>query len=343
MRSETAGVPGSRWDTETEARHETTGRVVTPVAAHEVSERLQNLDHLETQLHDLTGRAEDAENSRDEIFKENEDERQRLFRQAEERREAEAQAARDALLGGLGEHGGFGEHGGHPGVGIPGGGPPDDGGDSDRSSHHTIHSDRSYRTPHPGRAGSIASSVQDAVARSSREIREIIDMEREELQRTREEAREENERLRQALQDEHARVNDMKDAQIAELQEELRRLREDVDMEKQQRSVDEAERREQDLRESGDRHDDLRKDLSEILGLINQQRELMDEKKQRCEERDAEKGERRMKKENDVLLHGEWIQEIMEKMKECKEDLDRMKTEGASKLGMAFIVIDFIS
>ncbi|KAF8916666.1 hypothetical protein CPB85DRAFT_268353 [Mucidula mucida] len=130
----------------------------------------------------------------------------------------------------------------------------------------------------------------------------------------------------------------MKDAQIEELQEELRRLREEVEVEKAQRAADDAERREQDLAEAGNRHDDLRKDLSEILGLINQQREAMEEKKQMCQERDAGKEERRMKKENDKLLHGEWLQTIMEKMEECKGDLEKLKTEGASKTDLERIV-----
>ncbi len=301
---------------------------VTPVVDPHDAERAANLDAMEEHLGELTKHAEEAENSREDVFKDNEDARQQLFRQAEERREAEAQAARDALLQTLAT---LGEHGAPPPAAIPGGGPSDDGGDdSDRSSLRSRHSDH---TIPPGRPESIAASVHDAVARHSQELREIVDLEREELQRSREEAREENERLRQALQEEHNRVNSMKDAQIEELQEELRRLREEVEVEKAQRAADDAERREQDLAEAGNRHDDLRKDLSEILGLINQQREAMEEKKQMCQERDAGKEERRMKKENDKLLHGEWLQTIMEKMEECKGDLEKLKTEGASKTG----------
>ncbi|KAF9055303.1 hypothetical protein BDZ89DRAFT_1153080 [Hymenopellis radicata] len=95
----------------------------------------------------------------------------------------------------------------------------------------------------------------------------------------------------------------MKDAQIAALKEELRHLKEELRVENAQRQMDRAAQLEEESLAARARHDDLKKDLSEIFRSAA---EAIEEQKQRL---------------------GTYLTE----MTECADDLSTLKKEGAFK------------
>ncbi len=125
----------------------------------------------------------------------------------------------------------------------------------------------------------------------------------------------------------------MKDAQIATLKEDLKRLKEQLQVENRQRQTDRAAQVEEESLAARARRDDVKKDLSEILAQLRQQGNAIEEQKHRCEEHEVGKTERRRTKEKHAQLFDEWRQDISQKMTECADDMSMLKTEGALKAG----------
>ncbi|KIY67457.1 hypothetical protein CYLTODRAFT_353124 [Cylindrobasidium torrendii FP15055 ss-10] len=74
------------------------------------------------------------------------------------------------------------------------------------------------------------------------------------------------------------------------------------------------------------------------MSLINQQQSALDDKSQVAEERWNEKADRRRDKENQRMEQSVWLQDIIEKMEQCKADIDLLKTENASKADLERII-----
>ena len=149
----------------------------------------------------------------------------------------------------------------------------------------------------PERAESVIASIRrastESAARHADDIRDIVQGEREEmarqLQEEREQARAARDALDQQVLAERKRGDDERDARMRELEEELGRVRAELDHERQQRDHDEEMRREAESQKNLERDEEMRQQLSEITDLLLAHREEFARKKETVDERWREK------------------------------------------------------
>ena len=149
----------------------------------------------------------------------------------------------------------------------------------------------------PERAESVIALIRraftESAARHADEIRGIVQEEREEmarqLQAEREEARAEKEALEQQVLAERQRADDERNARMRELEEELTRVRAELDHERRLRDHDEEMRREADSQRNLERDEETRQQLSEITNPLLAHREEFARKKEAVDERWNEK------------------------------------------------------
>jgi hypothetical protein len=219
-------------------------------------ERHDRFGEIERRLADATQDAAEAEMRREHDFQEREAARDRHF--------AEKEAGRDAALAR------------QPGEPLPG-----------------------DVLGAPERAESVITDIRRAAAESAArhadDIRDIVQGEREEMlrqiQAEREEAHAAREALEEKLQAERKRADDERTARVRELEEELTRVRAELDHERQQRDHDEEMRREAESQREQGRDEDMRQQLSEITDLLLAHREEFARKKETVDERWREKQE----------------------------------------------------
>ena len=240
--------------------------------------RFERFGEIERQIADISQDAAEAELRRDHEFHEREGDRSRQFEQNEFRREGDARHLMDEMSSVLARAGPF--------AGVPG---------TETEAPLPVPGPR-YGGPSelgvPEQAESVIASIRrassESAARHADDIREIVHGEREEmakqLQFEREEARDAREALEQQVLAERARADEECRARVRELEEELARVRAELDHEKQQRDHDEELRREEDARRDGERDDEMRQQLSEITDLLLAHREEFARKKETVEE-----------------------------------------------------------
>jgi acetoin utilization deacetylase AcuC-like enzyme len=178
----------------------------------------------------------------------------------------------------------------------------------------------------PERAESVIASIRrastESAARHADDIRDIVHGEREEmarqLQAEREEARAEREALEQRVLAERRLADDERDARMRELEEELARVRAELDHEKQQRDHDEDMRREADSQRVSERDEETRQQLSEITDLLLAHREEFAQKRETVEERWREKLEWREETNRQFQGLFGMVQGVMDSCAEAK-------------------------
>lgn len=293
----------------------------------------ERIGEIERQIQDTSEAARQAEEQREAEFRRNEEAREQAFQENEARRENTTQDFLREL-----------EY--HPELGAlpvppPGGfGGPVAEGDA-----------TSLRPPSEAPAHSMvetmASAVQDASARYSEDLKDIVDREREaaareraELQERLDQARAEKDRQRDLLDEERL-------ARIAELEAELARCREDSANEKQMRAAEEEERHEAEIRERQERDDALRQQLVDITDILQQQRDDFARKKELMDLRLEDKDRRRENKDrqwNDLYSLVESIINDREAEKEraqAERDAAEGKPSKSHALFHCFLVFTF--
>jgi hypothetical protein len=292
--------------------------------------RHERFGEIERQLADITQDATEAEMRRDHEFQEREADRDRQFGQNEFRREGDARNLMDEMTSTRAQ--------GQPPAGFPGA-PA-----TDTEAPLPVPGPRfggptSSELGVPEQAESVIASIRrastESAARHADDIRDIVHGEREEmarqLQLEREEARAAREVLEQQVLAERARANEECEARVRELEEELSRVRAQLDHEKQQRDHDEELRREEDARKDGERDDEMRQQLNDITDLLMAQREQFARKKETMEEHWERKQEWR---EEDG---GRWdelyrmVQGIIDNCAEAKEKCEEERRAAAEK------------
>ena len=249
--------------------------------------RHERFVELERQLADITQDAAEAELRRDHEFQDKEADRDRHFGANESRREADARQIMDEMSSLLAQ-------GQPPFAGVPEL-PPTEIGDSEAPLPVP---GRRYGAPTPSQldlpeeAQSVIASIRrassESAARYADDIKGIVKGERDELtkqlQLEREESRAARDVLEQQVLAERARADDECHARIQELEDELARVRAELEHEKQQRINDEELRREDDARRQTEGGDEMRQQLSEITDLLLAHREEFARKKEVVEE-----------------------------------------------------------
>ncbi|EEB92050.1 hypothetical protein MPER_09495, partial [Moniliophthora perniciosa FA553] len=259
-------------------------------------ERLARLDDVENQLRHVSESAQQAEDIREEDFRRNEEDRQRLFLEQEEHRDQLASEARNALMEQATR---FLE------AAVPPPAPPAPPVEEPLPVPPPVVSEELAQEPPSDVLSDRQSAVlQDVASQHAREIREIIDMEREEMAREREAAEVERQRLEQEKAAAQASADEQRDARIRELEEELARVQAELEDEKRQREeekhqreIEDADLREREKAEREEQNESLRAQLGDITNLVNEQRGLYEEKKRIMDERHDEKMERRARKD----------------------------------------------
>lgn len=311
--------------------------MATPVIDQAIAERFANLDELEGRLQDVARHADEAETSRDNRFMESEGERDRIFEDAERRRNAEAQEAREALLSAIESR--LEAPPQPPAVepvpDVPPSPPPPPPESLREDDGLSLHS--------------IQAATQEAMSRHSEDLRDIVKMERDEmraeLEREREQheqeraqAREDIERARAELDAERAKVAEEKDARIRELEEEMAKMKEEMEAEKAQREAEFLQQREEASKELTDGFTGLNAGLEALQNMMNEQKQCCEEKKALNEQRWAEKEERRSKKTGDTDEMLVLLKRIDEMVNECREEQKAAKEAAEGKPGPEEII-----
>ena len=258
--------------------------------------RQERFGDIARQLADVTQDAEESEMRREHDFQEKQAERDQKF--------AEKQAEWDRRLQDT-----LGRQPGAPGSDLPEG-----------------------MLEVPERAESAIASIRrastEAAARHADDIRDVVQGEREEmarqLQAEREEARAEKEALEQQVLVERQRADNERDARMRELEEELARVRAELDHERQQRDHDEEMRREADSQKNQERDEETRQQLSEITDLLLAHREEFARKKEAVDERWNEKLRWRDETNNQFQGLFSMVQRVIDC---CEEEKERFEQE----------------
>ena len=152
----------------------------------------------------------------------------------------------------------------------------------------------------PEDAASIVQSMRTAAARHAEEIREIVELEREQMTSERVEFAAERERMMEELRQERARLDEERQAKITELETELAQVKADLEAERALRVSEEADRRERERLEDLEKHESVRAQLNDITNLVQEQRDECARKKELMDERWNEKMNRRVEKDGQI-------------------------------------------
>ncbi|KAI3615275.1 hypothetical protein WG66_003436 [Moniliophthora roreri] len=318
----------------------TTATPVADLAREEADrERLARLDDVENQLRHVSESAQQAEDIREEDFRRNEEDRQRLFLEQEERRDQLAAEARNALMEQATR---FLE------AAVPPAPPP------------ALPVEEPLPVPPPVVPEELApvppsdvlsdrqsAVIQDVASQHAREIREVIDMEREEMAREREAAEAERQRLEQEKATAQVAADEQRDARIRELEEELARVRAELEDEKRQREeekhqreIEDADLREREKAEREEQNESLRAQLGDITNLVNEQRGLYEEKKRIMDERHEDKIERRARKDEDMMNLMSMMNKMQEDMQRDRERAEEVRAAAEQRPGFEQVIAE---
>jgi hypothetical protein len=232
--------------------------------------RQERLVEAEDELTHIIHDAHNAEARRGEEFNQAEDAREHVFRENEDRREREARERSDAIFQQLDERAAS-----VPPIPVP---PP-----QPQEQDHD----------HASIIESIHTAAQDAASRHASDILDIVREEREEMARERESLATERERQRAHFEDQSRLHDAEREAKITALEEELARVRGELENERLLRTTEENEAR----MAAAERDDALRNQLVEITNIVQQNQALCEEKKALTDQHWAEK--QRWKEERD--------------------------------------------
>ena len=178
---------------------------------------------------------------------------------------------------------------------------------------------------------SIRDLAQQAASQHASDVMETIRLEREDAAREREDHAAERAQLMAEFSAQKDALISVKDEQITTLQDELARARAELEEERQQRSIEESEMRERDRQEFIERDENIRAQLGDITNLVQDQRDMCEEKKVLMDARWEQKEARREDKSAQMIELRDMVQKIhddMERDRSRCEDERRETQEG---------------
>ncbi|KAL0946096.1 hypothetical protein HGRIS_012361 [Hohenbuehelia grisea] len=290
-------------------------RPVTPFPANlDEGALTDRLHDMQNQLEVIAQGAKEAEGQREQEFRDNEVDRDRLFADSQKQRDDEAQQRRDLIWHDLENRLATIA----PAHGIPptarpspsAGEPPvvvTVPSEPRPTSELLIPSDHDV-----GDAQSFRESLRESVAAAGREF--FVE-EREAHAKQLQDAHDERDRIYNDLQNERNLALADRDARIVSLEDELANLRAELENEKAQRITQETETRERERQEALERDEGVRTQLGQIADLLNAQRADCEAKKALTDERWDEKAGRRQDKDF------KWI-ELRDMVHKIHDDLE---------------------
>jgi hypothetical protein len=287
--------------------------------------RQERFEDLERHLNDTADALNAAEDRREHAFRENEDARERIFTENEQRRTEEAVERQNQIWRDLEDRlNAIALPVPPPGtlpVGTEPGSPEPSGIEPEIPS---VHRDDD--------AVSVDSMRRAAVLYAD-EIKEIVRLEREQIEREREAAAAERERMLADVREERARLDEEREARIRGLEEELATVKAELENERQLKITEEAERHERERMENMERDEAVRAQLGDITNLVQEQRDECARKKELMDQRWEEKMNRRGEKDNQLSGLYDMINKIIEDREAERVRLDEERIAAESKPG----------
>ncbi|KAG6330770.1 hypothetical protein ID866_8320 [Astraeus odoratus] len=231
----------------------------------------ERLGEAERELAQIIHDAHDAELKREDDFRTSEEARQQIFEENEAQRDAASRQRSDALFHELEER-----VANAPPLPVP---PPRD---HDQDQVSIIES--------------IRTATQDAASRHAADILETVRGERELLDKEREQLAAERERERAGLAAERLRIDEEHAARVQALEEELDRVRAELDNERQLRMTEADETR----AAAAERDEALRNQLADIANMVQQNHSCCEENKAMTEAHWAEKQNWKNERDNQI-------------------------------------------
>jgi len=327
------------------------------------------LNEVEVRLDNLTHAAQLAEDQREDEFRAHEEDRDRIFRQGEERRTEEARARTEAIIQELDNRlaaapGPFEPpaspfelpaHPSEPPV-HPSEPPVHPSEPPVHPSEPPVHPFEPPVRPfeHPAEPEIVllesdAASIHSrATAQLVSEVLDTVRAEREQFEREREEHAAEHAAERERLALEAAavrtRLEEEREMRIKGLEDELAAVRAELENEKQQRQTMEAEQREQESRALLERDEAVQNQLGDLTNLVQEQRDAIEQKRTMMDIRHDEKKHRQAEKDSKWSDLAEMVRKLAEDMTETKEMAIAAKIESGqnpSKHSKLVIIIAF--
>ena len=193
-----------------------------------------------------------------------------------------------------------------------------------------------------------ASIHSRATAQLVSEVLETIKAEREQFEREREEHAAERERLIAEAAFERTRLEEEREIRIRALEDELATVRAELENEKQQRQTMEAEQREQESQALLERDEAMRNQLGDLTNLVQEQRDATEQKRTLMDMRYDEKKHRQEEKDRKWSYLEEMVRKLAEDMTETKEMAIAAKIESGqnpsrhSKLVIIVIALELL-
>lgn len=244
----------------------------------EIEQRNNRLAAIENHLHDVALAAEQAEDKREEDFRQNEEHRQRIFLEGEDRREQDNRERAERLWDTIESTIDSRLHALPParspsdrppsteilGPEVTPGHPTEDEGASAAAEHASIRS--------------IKSVVERVTSLHSQELLETVSSEREQAEQERRDAAAERERQRSEAEEIRKQFQEAQESRIQALEQELADTKAELQRERGERLTEEADLRERERAECVERDNSLRQQISELTDLLQDTRHLVIQK-----------------------------------------------------------------
>ena len=178
---------------------------------------------------------------------------------------------------------------------------------------------------------SIRDLAQQAASQHASDVMETIRLEREDAARERETLAAERAQLIAEISAQKDALISEKDGQITTLEDEIARVRAELEEERRERDIENSDIRERDRQEFIERDENIRAQLGDITNLVQDQRDMCEEKKAIMDARWEQKEARREDKSAQMIELRDMVQKIhddMERDRSRCEDERRETQEG---------------
>jgi hypothetical protein len=311
---------------------------ITPIELEdsEAEQRNYRLAAIENHLHDVALAAEQAEDKREEDFRHNEEHRQRIFLEGEDRREQENQDRAERLWHTIESTIDSRLHA-LPPTHTPSDRPPStEILDPDVTPGHPTEDEGVSAAAEHASIRSIQSVVERVTSLHSQELLETVSSEREQADQERREAAAERERQWSEAEELRKQFQEAQESRIQALQQELADTKAELQTEREARLTEEADLRERERAEFVERDNSLRQQISELTNLLQETRDLVVQKKDDSDNRYEEKQQRREAKEMD---NAQLVEAVRSIQNELQAEIERANEERLNKPGIFLLFL----
>ena len=304
--------------------------------------RLEALNDVADRLHSALVTAQNAEerrevefltheDRREDEFRRHEGDRQHYFEEGEERRNAEARQRSDGIWQELETRL----------KALPAPTPVPQLPSRPVSPLRPVSPSRPVSAADADDISSIRDLAQQAASQHASDVMETIRLEREDAARERESLDSERAQLMAEISAQKDAIISEKDGKITTLEDELARVRAELEAERQ-RSTEDSEMRERERQELIERDENIRAQLGDITNLVQDQRDMCEAKKTLMDARWEEKETRREEKDARMIELRDMVGKIYDDMERDRsncEDERRESQEGKLLLVSLYFLV----